>query len=105
MVKKLLIAATFPLLFSTSAWAQQQDRREQPTRQRRGQTPQERSGRFDQSRQAPLFLTGKVTLEDGTAPPEPVRVAMICNGTVFRQMYTFINGDFDIQLEGSNQRR
>ena len=78
MVKKLLIAVTFPLLFSTSAWAQTQ-----PT--------------------TPDLLSGKVALEDGTAPPEPALVEMICNGAIFRQVYTFTNGDFDIQLKDDNR--
>ncbi len=63
--------------------------REQP------QTPQrERQTDF----QRPIYVTGKVVLEDGTPLPNGVRVEMIFNGQVRRQDYTRLDGSFTFEL-------
>ncbi len=63
--------------------------REQP------QTPQrERQTDF----QRPIYVTGKVVLEDGTPLPNGVRVEMIYNGQVRRQDYTRLDGSFTFDL-------
>jgi len=54
-------------------------------------------------RQMPVFLSGRVMLEDGTPPPEPATIERICNGGQPRpEGYTDSKGRFSIQL-GQNQ--
>lgn len=46
----------------------------------------------------PIFLSGKVVLEDGTPPPEPVVIERVCNGVVRPEGYTDSKGRFSIEL-------
>ncbi len=46
----------------------------------------------------PIFLSGKVILEDGTPPPEPVVIERVCNGVVRPEGYTDSKGRFSIEL-------
>ncbi|MBI3667785.1 MAG: tetratricopeptide repeat protein [Acidobacteria bacterium] len=48
--------------------------------------------------QRPLFLSGKVMLEDGTPPPEPVVIERVCNGIVRPESYTDSKGHFNFQF-------
>jgi tetratricopeptide (TPR) repeat protein len=48
--------------------------------------------------QRPVFLSGKVTLEDGSPPPEPVVIERVCNGVHRPEGYTDSKGRFSIQL-------
>ncbi|MCC6586765.1 MAG: tetratricopeptide repeat protein [Bryobacterales bacterium] len=48
--------------------------------------------------QRPVFLSGKVVMEDGAAPPEPVKIERICNGQPRPEGYTDSKGRFSIQL-------
>jgi tetratricopeptide (TPR) repeat protein len=51
----------------------------------------------------PVFLSGKVMVDDGTPPPEPATIERICNGGQPRpEGYTDSKGRFSIQL-GQNQ--
>jgi tetratricopeptide (TPR) repeat protein len=50
----------------------------------------------------PLFVSGRVTLEDGTAPPEPVIIETVCNGMPHGQGYTDTKGYFGIELGSRN---
>ncbi len=71
----------------------------QPGRQPQG--PFEQPGRQPQQRpqeQRPVFLSGKVMLEDGTPPPEPVTIERVCHGTVRPEAYTDSKGRFSFQL-------
>jgi tetratricopeptide (TPR) repeat protein len=52
--------------------------------------------------QRPIYLSGRVMMEDGTAPPEPVMMVMVCNGRPRPQGYTDAKGRFNIAL-GQNQ--
>src|SRR5438105_12789379 len=46
-----------------------------------------------------IFLSGKVMMDDGTAPPEPVRIERICSGGAPRaEAYTDSKGRFSFQL-------
>src|SRR5579862_315571 len=45
-----------------------------------------------------LYLTGKVMLDDGTPPPEPVTIERVCNGTPRAQGYTDQKGRFSFQI-------
>ncbi len=46
----------------------------------------------------PIFISGKVVLDDGTPPAEPVTIERICNGNGRAQGYTDSKGRFQIQL-------
>jgi hypothetical protein len=48
--------------------------------------------------QRPIFLSGKVVMEDGTPPPDSVVIERICNGRVRPEAYTDSKGRFSFQL-------
>ncbi len=50
----------------------------------------------DQTR--PIYLSGKVMLDDGTPPPGPVTIERVCNGNARAQGYTDSKGRFSFQL-------
>lgn len=52
--------------------------------------------------QRPIFISGKVVLDDGTPPPEPVVIERVCNGQPRPEAYTDSKGRFSFQL-GQNQ--
>lgn len=45
-----------------------------------------------------FFVTGKVLLDDGSAPPEPVAIKRVCSGFTRNEGYTDGKGHFSIQL-------
>ena len=47
---------------------------------------------------APIFLSGRVLLDDGTAPPEPAAIERVCPGVTRTEGYTDSRGYFAIQL-------
>jgi len=49
-----------------------------------------------------LFLSGKVQMDDGTAPPESVVIERNCNGYVRAEGYTDSKGHFSFQLGQTN---
>lgn len=51
----------------------------------------------------PIFLSGKVVLEDGTAPTESVVIERVCNGSPRPEAYTDSKGRFHFQLGQNNQ--
>src|SRR5438105_3080049 len=50
----------------------------------------------------PIFLSGKVQMDDGTAPAELVLIERVCNGNPRAEAYTDSKGRFSFQL-GQNQ--
>jgi Flp pilus assembly protein TadD len=50
------------------------------------------------NQQRPIFLSGKVMLDDGTAPTESVTIERVCNGNVRAEGYTDSKGRFSFQL-------
>src|SRR6266849_5875234 len=46
----------------------------------------------------PAYLSGKVQMDDGTAPPEPVVIERVCNGSPRAEGYTDAKGRFSFQL-------
>jgi tetratricopeptide (TPR) repeat protein len=50
----------------------------------------------------PSYLSGKVQMDDGTAPPDPVVIERVCNGSPRAEGYTDSKGRFSFQL-GQNQ--
>jgi tetratricopeptide (TPR) repeat protein len=51
--------------------------------------------------QRPIFLSGKVVMDDGTPPPEPVLIERVCHGQPRPEGYTDTKGRFYFQL-GAN---
>jgi tetratricopeptide (TPR) repeat protein len=45
-----------------------------------------------------IYLTGKVVLDDGTPPPEPLTIERVCNGAPRAQAYTDQKGRFSFQI-------
>ncbi len=77
----------------TSPFPGGQTRPGQPGQQ---QDPMQRSPFPEMSR--PIFLSGKVILDDGTPPPEPVTIERVCNGIARPEAYTDSKGRFSFQL-------
>ncbi|MEJ7605891.1 MAG: tetratricopeptide repeat protein [Bryobacteraceae bacterium] len=46
----------------------------------------------------PIYISGKVVMEDGTPPPESVVIERVCNGTPKPEGYTDSKGRFSFQL-------
>src|SRR5262249_6131902 len=59
--------------------------------------PNQNNNRFPEQPR-PIFLSGKVILDDGTPPPEPVTIERVCNGTPHAEAYTDSKGRFSFQL-------
>jgi tetratricopeptide (TPR) repeat protein len=68
-----------------------------PTRQ----NPNDQMNRFPEQPR-PIFLSGKVMLDDGTPPPDSVVIERVCNGNPRAEAYTDSKGRFSFQL-GQNQ--
>jgi tetratricopeptide (TPR) repeat protein len=65
--------------------------------------PGQREQQFpDMQQNRPIFLSGKVMMDDGTPPPEQVVIERVCNGIVRPEGYTDSKGRFSFQL-GQNQ--
>jgi tetratricopeptide (TPR) repeat protein len=45
-----------------------------------------------------IFLSGKVVMDDGSAPPESVTIERVCNGRPYPEGYTDSKGRFSFQL-------
>jgi tetratricopeptide (TPR) repeat protein len=45
-----------------------------------------------------LFISGRVLIDGGGVPPEPVVIERLCNGSARRQGYTDSKGSFQLQL-------
>lgn len=62
--------------------------------------PQERQPSFDQMQNRPIFISGKVRMEDGSAPPETATIERICasRGTPIAEAYTDSKGGFSFQV-------
>jgi tetratricopeptide (TPR) repeat protein len=48
--------------------------------------------------QRPIFLSGKVVMDDGQPPPEPVTIERVCNGQPRPEGYTDSKGRFSFQV-------
>jgi tetratricopeptide (TPR) repeat protein len=51
----------------------------------------------------PIYLSGRLMMDDGMAPPEPVMMLLVCNGQPRPQGYSDAKGRFSISL-GQNQQ-
>jgi tetratricopeptide (TPR) repeat protein len=63
--------------------------------------PQDQQQRMPEMPQT-IFLSGKVMLDDGTPPPEPVTIERVCNGQPRPEGYTDTRGRFSFQLGQRN---
>ncbi len=50
----------------------------------------------------PIYLSGKVALDDGTAPPQLVRIEKLCGASVRPQGYSNSKGQFSFQLDSDS---
>ncbi|HXB23024.1 MAG TPA: tetratricopeptide repeat protein [Candidatus Solibacter sp.] len=50
----------------------------------------------------PIFISGRVLLDGGMAPPEPVLIERVCNGMARREGYSDAKGHFEFQLGQNN---
>ena len=50
----------------------------------------------------PMYLSGKVVLEDGTPPPDPVAIQIVCRMTPRTVAYTDHKGNFSVDLNDRN---
>jgi tetratricopeptide (TPR) repeat protein len=57
---------------------------------------------FPQEIPRPIFISGKVMLEDGTPPPDQVVIERVCNGIARPEDYTDSKGRFSFEV-GRNQ--
>src|SRR5260370_16865414 len=64
--------------------------------------PNDQMNRFPEQQPRPIFLSGKVMLDDGMPPPDSVVIERVCNGTPRAEAYTDSKGRFSFQL-GQNQ--
>jgi Tfp pilus assembly protein PilF len=69
----------------------------QPRQPDFGQQQQQQQQQFPEMRQ-PVFLSGKVVLDDGTPPPDTVVIETVCGGIVKPQAYTDSKGRFSFQV-------
>ncbi len=46
----------------------------------------------------PIFLAGRVMLDDGTPPPQPVAIQRVCGGSPYTEGYTNSQGYFSIDV-------
>jgi hypothetical protein len=64
-------------------------------------TPQQ-LGRVPDTTSRMIYISGKVLLADGTAPPTGVAIERVCNGIVRPEGYTDSRGNFSFQLGGQS---
>lgn len=53
----------------------------------------------------PLYLSGKVTMQDGSPPPDPVMIRLYCSDGRQPQAYTDRHGAFNFPVGGTQQER
>jgi hypothetical protein len=63
-----------------------------------GQQPGQQQPQQFPEMQRPIYLSGKVLMDDGTPPPEQVVVERVCNGVVRPEGYTDSKGRFSFAL-------
>ena len=101
MRTEVLATLSFYCLFSALGWAQEPGGSGggggQGSSDSGGRRPQTRSRR-NQQFQRPIFLSGQVMLDDGSAPIGQVAVDLVCQGAVVRQAYASTGGTFSFQL-------
>lgn len=92
----------FPLLAQQQEGGQRdrQEPRQPTTPQPQQPSPQREQRRPDMPR--PIFISGQVVLSDGSKLPATVRVGLVCNGSLKRETYTSLNGEFSFDVGSRN---
>ncbi|MDA2929446.1 tetratricopeptide repeat protein [Acidobacteria bacterium AH-259-O06] len=104
MSNKLLAATIISLLILVSAWAQQQEKdRKKPPPDRQPPARERQQGARAPTSSNPVFLTGKVVMDDGGIPAESVQIELVCHGSVRRVNHIYTNGDFTLRLSDDTQ--
>lgn len=67
-----------------------------------GQNPNDPSRFPDLQQNRPIYLSGRVMLEDGTPPPDSVTIERVCNGVTRPEGYTNSKGHFSFELGRNN---
>jgi tetratricopeptide (TPR) repeat protein len=52
--------------------------------------------------QQPIYISGRVMMEDGTPPPESVPIETVCNASTHKEGYTDSKGYFSLELGARN---
>jgi len=60
------------------------------------------SGPLTPSTRQPIYITGKVVMSDGSAPPDLVSIERFCGGSAHTETHTDAKGNFNFQL-GQNE--
>ena len=98
MGKRPLIALALLYFFSSWGWTQQQP--QQPPASGGGQGgSQPRQPQRSPQHKRTLFLSGKIMMEDGGPPTEPVKVEFLCESTVLQQVFAAGDGTFGFMIE------
>lgn len=67
-----------------------------------GQNPNDPNRFPDMQQNRPIYISGKVMLEDGTPPPDSVTIERVCSGSVRPEGYTNSKGHFSFELGRNN---
>src|SRR5262249_7260716 len=59
-----------------------------------GTDPRQQQPQMPTDMQRPMYVEGKVMMDDGTPPPEPVTIERVCNGNPRPEAYTDTKGRF-----------
>src|SRR5687767_9674838 len=71
---------------------------QQPGQQQPGQMPGRERDPFSEMQNRPVFLSGKVVMDDGTPPPDSVVIERVCGSVVRPEAHTDSKGRFSFQL-------
>src|SRR5512144_1293969 len=69
-----------------------------PSTQLPGQNPTQQNRMDFPEMNRPIFLSGKVRLDDGTPPPDTVVIERVCGGQGRPEAYTDSKGHFSFEL-------
>jgi len=97
MGNRPLIGLVLLCFFSSWGWTQQSQQPPSSGRDQRGSQPQQSQRTPEHKR--PLFLSGKIVMEDGGPPTEQVKVEFLCESTVLQQVFAAGDGTFGFMIE------
>jgi hypothetical protein len=100
MVRKALTAIFVTVVLSGTLGAQQQEQPKPPERPQPDAPPTQT--RQPPTRTQPVYLTGVVVMEDGSAPDMTMRVELVCSGRVRQQSHIMTNGGFSLTYGDQN---
>lgn len=86
---------------TTTPGSGQQGGQQGPGRGQQQQDPFGQQQQQVQQIQRPVFLSGKVVMDNGEVPPEPVTIVRVCNGQRTPESYSDRKGHFSFQVGGN----